>query len=73
MKYRDTIQFEPLETTIQIGQADRKETAAPLVSSYVISDEMAEKLSNVLFPQLQFEYPADNKGLLIVGNYGTGK
>ena len=73
MKYRDTIQFEPLETTIQIGQADRKETAVPLVSSYVISDEMAERLSNVLFPQLQFEYPADNKGLLIVGNYGTGK
>jgi Family of unknown function (DUF6079) len=73
MKYRDTIQFEPLETTIQIGQADRKETAAPLVASYVISDEMAERLSNILFPQLQFEYPADNKGLLIVGNYGTGK
>ena len=73
MKYRDLIQFEPLESTIQIGQADRKETAAPLVSSYVISDEMAERLSNVLFPQLQFEYPADNKGLLIVGNYGTGK
>src|SRR5215203_5856448 len=34
---------------------------------------MAERLSNVVFPQLQFEHPVDNKGLLVVGNYGTGK
>ena len=28
---------------------------------------------SLVIPQLQFEQPTDNKGLLIVGNYGTGK
>ena len=27
----------------------------------------------LVFPNLQFDKPADNKGILIVGNYGTGK
>jgi hypothetical protein len=34
---------------------------------------MADKLINIAFPQIQFDKPADNKGLLVVGNYGTGK
>ena len=34
---------------------------------------MAERLSEVVIPNLQFETTADNKGVLIVGNYGTGK
>ena len=34
---------------------------------------MAERLVGLAIPQLQFDQPADNKGLLIVGNYGTGK
>jgi hypothetical protein len=73
MKYRDLIQFESLETTIAINQADSKDEATSLVSSYVISDEMADRFSDILCPQLQFDRPADNKGILIVGNYGTGK
>jgi len=34
---------------------------------------MAEKLTGLVIPQLQFNQPVDNKGLLVVGNYGTGK
>src|SRR5436309_12304242 len=34
---------------------------------------MAEQLCDIVIPNLQFETPADNKGVLIVGNYGTGK
>jgi len=34
---------------------------------------MAEKLINLVIPQLQFDQPVDNKGLMVVGNYGTGK
>ncbi len=34
---------------------------------------MAARLVAVVIPQLQFEQPTDNKGLLVVGNYGTGK
>jgi predicted ATPase len=44
-----------------------------LSNTYVISEEMAEKLVGLVIPQLQFEQPVDNKGLLVVGNYGTGK
>lgn len=40
----------------------------------VIPDDMAERLTTVVLPQLQFEQPVDdNKGLLVVGNYGIGK
>ncbi len=73
MKYGDLIQFEPIESVIQIRDADRLAEAKRLVSTYVISAEMAERLSSLVFPNLQFDRPADNKGLLVVGNYGTGK
>jgi hypothetical protein len=73
MKYGDLIQFEPIETVVQLRDADRANAARQLVSTYVISEEMAEKLTNVIIPQLQFDHPADNKGFLVVGNYGTGK
>ncbi|MEC5270407.1 DUF6079 family protein, partial [Heyndrickxia coagulans] len=43
------------------------------IQDYVISDHMADKLVNDIFENLQFERPVNNKGLLIVGNYGSGK
>lgn len=73
MRYGDLIQFEPIETVVQLRDADHESAARQLVSTYVVSDEMAEKLTAIVIPQLQFEQPADNKGLLVVGNYGTGK
>ena len=73
MKYGDLIQFEPLESVLQLRDANDEQTAANMVKTYVVSDEMAERLTDIVFPQLQFETPADNKGVLIVGNYGTGK
>ncbi len=73
MKYGDLIQFEPIESVVQLRAADEAIAARQLVQTYVISDEMAEKLVNLVVPQLQFDQPVDNKGLLVVGNYGTGK
>ncbi|MEO5366498.1 MAG: DUF6079 family protein [Magnetococcus sp. WYHC-3] len=73
MKYGELIQFDPIETVIHLRHADEAEAARQLVSTYVISDEMADRLCNLVVPQLQFDEPADNKGLLVVGNYGTGK
>ena len=73
MRYGDLIQFEPIETVVQLRDADRESDARQLVATYVVSDEMAEKLVDVLIPQIQFNQPADNKGFLVVGNYGTGK
>ncbi|MFO8082366.1 MAG: DUF6079 family protein, partial [Armatimonadota bacterium] len=73
MRYRDLVQFEPIETVIQLRDADREDAARDLVRTYVISDRMADQLADIVLPQLQFVSPRDNKGVLIVGNYGTGK
>ena len=73
MKYSELIQFEPIETVVQLREADSARDARRLVETFVISDRMAEVLCDVVFPQLQFSKPADNKGILVVGNYGTGK
>ncbi len=73
MKYGNLIQFEPIESVVQLRDADEATAARQLVETYVISEEMAEKLAGLVIPLLQFEQPADNKGLLAVGNYGTGK
>ena len=73
MKYADLIQFQPIESVIQLREADKTTDARNLVETFVISDRMAELLTGLVFPQLQFDKPADTKGLLIVGNYGTGK
>lgn len=73
MKYRDLIQFDPIETIVQLRDADKSKSAQQLVNTYVISDEMAERMTQLAIPQIQFDQPLDNKGLLVVGNYGTGK
>ena len=73
MKYSDLIQFHPIESVVRLRDADDKSRADQLVSTYVISEDMSERLRAVVFPQLQFEDPTDNKGVLVVGNYGTGK
>jgi hypothetical protein len=73
MKYNQLIHFEPIETIIQLKDANRQEYAFQLLSTYVISERMAEKIDEIVVEQLQFERAADNKGLLVVGNYGTGK
>lgn len=73
MRYRDLVQFDPLESIIQLREADDQQEAAQLVKTYVISDRMADLLINLVIPQLQIDRPLDNKGVLVVGNYGTGK
>ncbi len=73
MQYGDLIQFEPIETVVQLRNADQLNAAKQLVSTYVISEEMAEKITSLVVPDLQFDAPSDNKGLMVVGNYGTGK
>ena len=73
MFYKDLIQYEPIESLVQLKDASDTQRAKNLVSTYVISEEMSDRIANVIIPQLQFDAPADNKGLLVVGNYGTGK
>ncbi|WP_367025537.1 DUF6079 family protein [Methylococcus sp. ANG] len=73
MRYGDLIQFEPIESVIQLLDANRPGEAKKLVATYVISDDMAERITKQMIPQLSFDESVDHKGVLVVGNYGTGK
>jgi hypothetical protein len=73
VKYSDLVNFEPIDSVIQLEQANSYTAIQQLVDTFVISKGMSDQLCHVVIPNLQFETPADNKGILIVGNYGTGK
>jgi len=47
MKYSDLIQFEPIETVVQLREADTEADARRLVETFVISDRMAELLGDL--------------------------
>ena len=73
MRYGDLIQFEPIESVIQLLDANRPNEAKKLVATYVMSDDMAERIAKQMIPQLSFDESVDHMGVLVVGNYGTGK
>ena len=73
MKYSELISFNPIEDVIQLTTADDANKAREYVKTYVMSDSMAQGLKAPVIDQLQMDEVVDNKGVLIVGNYGTGK
>lgn len=73
MKYGELIQFKPIASVIKVKEADQQQKARELMDSYVMSDRMAREIQHYIVPHLQFDDLHDNRGLLIVGNYGTGK
>lgn len=73
MKYSQLISFNPIEDVIQLVTAENKDKAREYVKTYVMSDSMAEALQAPMIDQLQMDEVVDNKGVLVVGNYGTGK
>ena len=73
MKYSELISFKPIESTIQLLETADKKVAQDMVQTYVMSDTMADNLKATVIDQLQMEEVIDNKAVMIVGNYGTGK
>ena len=73
MKYSELISFNPIEDVIQLTTSEDRNRAREYVKSYVMSDAMAESLQAPVIDQLQMDEVVDNHGVLIVGNYGTGK
>ena len=73
MKYSELIKFDPIESVIQLTAANDSNEAVNLVKSYVMSDGMAEQIKRNMLSQLSLDDVVDNKGVLLVGNYGTGK
>jgi Family of unknown function (DUF6079) len=69
VRYGELVEFDPIRTVKDLRHADAERD----VRTFVISERMAESLAGLIVPHLQFSEPHDNKGLLAVGNYGTGK
>ncbi len=74
MKYKELIQFEPIVDIIQLREGNTKENAKQHVNTYVVSEHMKNQFIYEIIPNLNMDNPTPNqKGLLIIGNYGTGK
>jgi len=73
MKYSDIVTFNPIESVIRLTAANDSNEAANLVKSYVMSESMADQINANMLSQLRLCDAVDNKGVLLVGNYGTGK
>jgi len=74
MKYSELISFSPIESTLQLIQSNSNKTEEiNNIKTYVMSDGMAQNMKAPIIEQLQMDEVVDNKGVLIVGNYGTGK
>ena len=74
MKYSELIlPAEPIATVKQIRTSASFDAARVDVETYVISERMATQLAEVIFPNLRFDHPGDQKGILVVATYGTGK
>lgn len=59
MKNGDLIQFEQIESVIQLLDEERPDETKKLVATYVISDDKAERISKLMVPQLSFEESVD--------------
>jgi len=50
MRYADLIHFEPIESVVQLREADAEAEARRLVATFVVSDRMAEQLVDLTSP-----------------------
>lgn len=74
MRYRDVFSIPaPLETVKQVRDSGTAAHARGDVETFVISERMAAQLNDVVLPNLRFDEPGNDKGLFVVGTYGTGK
>ena len=63
MKYRELIEFNPIESVIVLRSADDRKKAEELVSSYVMSDNMADLINAKIISQLRLDNVIYNKGV----------
>ena len=73
MKFSELFTLNPIETVIEIEKADKQDEARRLVERFIITPSLASAIENIALPQLRFDGGAEGKGVLVVGNYGTGK
>lgn len=80
MKYKELIQFEPINEVIKIHLLDKEDNRKRLVKSFVYSDAYISNGKNgpegnipLICNNLDFANTSEHFGIQIVGSYGTGK
>lgn len=73
VRYADLFSLNPIETVVELNDADIKAKARRLVATFVMTPSLEEQLRTVVLPQLDFSRGVEGKGLFFVGTYGTGK
>lgn len=73
MKYKDLIQFDPIDEIIKFGQLDNEDYRAKLVKNFVCSQTFENYIIPQICGKLDLNATTETKGIQIVGNYGTGK
>ena len=74
MKYSELIEFEPLTTVIKLADDNQAEKRKHNVETYVFSEKMINLLSSVVVPNLDTSGKVtEQKGISVVGSFGTGK
>lgn len=73
MKYNEIVHFEPIETVVQLESSKSQSNAIQLIKTFVISKGISNQLNKIVIPTLQYDQTLDNKGIIVVGKYGTGK
>ena len=73
MKYKDLIQFDPIDEIIKFGQLDNEDYRAKLVKNFVCSNLYETHIIPQICAKLDLNATTETKGIQIVGNYGTGK
>ncbi len=73
MKYKELIQFDPIDEIIKFGQLDNEDYRAKLVKNFVCSNLYETHIIPQICAKLDLNATTETKGIQIVGNYGTGK
>ena len=73
MKYKDLIQFDPIDEIIKFGQLDNEDYRGKLVKNFVCSQTFENHIIPQICGKLDLNATTETKGIQIVGNYGTGK
>ena len=73
MKYRELIQFNPIDEIIKFEKLDNEDYRTKVVKNFVCSETFESYTIPTICKHLDFSRPLETKGIQIVGNYGTGK
>ena len=73
MKYRDLIQFDPIDEIIKFSKLGSDDYREKLVRDFVCSKAYEEIIIPQICAKLDLASTKETKGIQIVGNYGTGK